>query len=131
MPRPPSLIFQKARLKLIETKKIIKKNYVKYFLIIYLFSELISFGINEINHMFYYEFVFNFMMQIQLFFLFLFLLKFNFCQRNKIIIYCLLLYFLINAFLPFFVTNEFYLTIMKNILVILLSALLILTLTKK
>lgn len=131
MPRPPSLIFQKARLKFIETKKIIKKNYVKYFLVIYLVSELISFAINEINPMFYYEFVFNLITQIQLFFLFLFLLKFNFCQRNKIIIYCLLLYFLINAFLPFYVTDEFYVTIMKNILVILLSSLLILTLIKK
>lgn len=131
MARPPRQIFQKARTKMAEKKEIIKKNTIKYFLAFYLISELFSFCLEHLNPIFYYEFGFNLIVQLQFFVLFIFLLKFNFCARNKTIIYSLLFYFLINAFLPFFATNDFYISIMKNIFIILLSGLLTLTLFKK
>jgi hypothetical protein len=130
MPKPPSVIFPKATNAFASTRQIVQKNYVKYFLIFYLISELITYAIDHFYPTFYFEFGFNLMTQIQLFILFIFLLRFNFCHRNKVIIYFLLVYFIASAIIPFFFVHEFYLSVMKNISVVLLSGLLILTVFK-
>jgi hypothetical protein len=130
MARPPGQIFQKGRVMISETKEVIKKNTIKYFLIFYLFTELLSFIAYELNPVFYYEFLFNFIVQMQFFVMFIFLLRFNFCIRNKIIIYTLLFYFLANAFSPLFITNKNYTDIIRDLSIFLLSILIIYTLSK-
>jgi hypothetical protein len=130
MARPPRQIFQKLKIKNTEIKEKLKKDIIKYFLLIYLITELFSFALEHFNPVFYLDFGFNLITQLQFLVLFVFLLRFNFCKRNKIIIYVLLIYFAFNAFLPFLITNEFYVSIFKNIFVILLNVLLILTIKK-
>ena len=135
MARPPRQIFQKTATGITEitenVKEKIKKNTIKYFLLFFLATEILSFFLEIINPIFYYEILFNVFIQSQFLVLFLFLLRFNFCPRNKIIIYFLLGYFLSNIILPFFVTNEIYTNLIKNVTILLLSILLTLTIKIK
>ena len=127
--RPPREIFQ--RLTGTVTSEKTKNNVIKYFLVFYLITEILSFFIEMINPQLYYEIIFYSLIQFQFFVLFLFLLKFNFCQRNKIIIYFLLFYFICNLVLPFVLTNESYTEIIRTVTMLLLTILLSLTLFNK
>ena len=131
MARPPRQIFQRLSKGIAETKEKIKKNTIKFFLVFYLFTELLSFFIEMINPQMYYETYYFLIFQFQFFVMFLFLLRFNFCPRNKIIIYFLLLYFLSNMILPFLVTNDLYVELVKNVTMILLTFLLCYSLFSK
>lgn len=131
MARPPIQIFQRLKTVIAEITENVKKNTIKYFLVFYIFTELLSFIIEMINPELYFESLYYLIFQIQFFAMFLFLLRFNFCPRNKVIIYFLLVYFLSNIILPFYVTNEIYIEIVKNITLILLTFLFCFTLFSK
>lgn len=128
MARPPRQIFQRIKTGVAEITENEKKNTIKYFLVFYIFTELLSFIIEMINPQLYYEVIFYVFIQLQFFVMFLFLLRFNFCPRNKIIIYFLLVYFLSNIILPFYVNNEDYSELIRNLSIVLLSLLLSYTL---
>lgn len=128
MARPPRQIFQRIKTGVAEITENAKKNTIKYFLVFYIFTELLSFIIEMINPQLYYEVIFYVFIQLQFFVMFLFLLRFNFCPRNKIIIYFLLVYFLSNIILPFYVNNEDYSELIRNLSIVLLSLLLSYTL---
>lgn len=131
MARPPRQIFQRLKTGIAEITENVKKNTIKYFLVFYIFTELLSFIVEMINPELYFESLYYLIFQIQFFAMFLFLLRFNFCPRNKVIIYFLLVYFLSNIILPFYVTNEIYIEIVKNITLILLTFLFCFTLFSK
>ena len=72
--RPPRQIFQ--RLTKTVTNEKSKNNVIKYFLVFYLITEILSFFIEMANPKLYYEIIFYGMIQFQFFVMFLFLLKF-------------------------------------------------------
>jgi hypothetical protein len=131
MARPPRQIFQKLGKSITDLPKNIKENTIKYFLVFFIFTELLSFVIEIFDPKLYYEVVFYVFIQLQFLVLFLFLLRFNFCKRNKYIIYFLLFYFASNILLPFYLNNENYTLIIRICTMILLTLLLSFTLFGK
>lgn len=131
MPRPPRSIFQRIGNFLKSTKEKTSKSISKYFLFAFVLIELLSFGVEYLNPKLYEEIFFNLFVNSLFVVLFLFIAtKLKFCLRNKIIIYVLIAYYLLNAVLPFFISNLQYENIIKNASIILLSILLIITLWK-
>ena len=109
--RPPRTVFQRMATKTQEVKTNIKNNVNTYFLLYFLIICISTFFIEKYFKELYEEYLFNILVQISFFGLFLKdLINLKLCTRNKIIIYTLLGYFLGNAFLPFLVTNKYYVT---------------------
>ena len=109
--RPPRTVFQRIAEKSQEVKTNIKNNVNTYFLLYFLIICISTFFIEKYFKELYKEYLFNILVQLSFFGLFLKdLINLKLCKRNRIIIYFLLIYFLGNAFLPFFITNEEYVT---------------------
>lgn len=135
MPRPPKQIFQKAisfaKKTTSKVQQEIKMTLNKWFLFAFLLIELSSFIVEYLNSKAYYEMYFNLFANSLFVVLFIFILnKVKFCLRNKLIVYSLIAYYLLNAILPFFITNLQYESIMKNTGFTLFSILIFLTLWK-
>lgn len=55
MARPPRQIFQRLKTGIAEITENVKKNTIKYFLVFYIFTELLSFIVEMINPELYFE----------------------------------------------------------------------------